>query len=128
MEFSQSLPVELHHSWTLETDPIEFSWSSSNPSTTPSDVDSAESYSTYQESPPSETLVETPLTPLGCDDGYFSRVREDETPLVAIMGIGYVGLRKNKRNSKLHLLELTFCVARSRKRLFASLQSHRLRR
>lgn len=102
MEFSQSLPTELRHSWALEArleDPVELSWSSSNPSTTPSDVDSAESYSTYQDSPLSETPVETPLTPLGCNDGYFSRVRDDEAAVVAVMGIGYVGLRKNKRYS-----------------------------
>lgn len=79
-------------SWNFETrleGPTSLSWSSSDTGSSHSDVDSAESHSTYQDSP----LTETPLeTPLSSTEGFFPHVTVSDSPVVAVLGVGYVGL------------------------------------
>jgi len=91
MDLSLPPPTTWDQSRKFESpleDSVSLSWSSSDTSSTHSDVDSAESNSIYQESPTPETPLETPL---GSTEGYFSHVKDNELPVVAVLGVGYVG-------------------------------------
>ena len=81
-------------SWSFHralTRPISRSWSSSDTSSSASQFDSTESNSTYQESPFTATPLETP--DVGRSESYFAaQVTAEDPPVVAVLGVGYVGL------------------------------------
>ncbi|KAL3421198.1 UDP-N-acetyl-D-glucosamine 6-dehydrogenase 1 [Phlyctema vagabunda] len=59
------------------------------------------------------TFQETPVSAYSNTEDYFSNVREDETPVVAVIGVGYVGLHLATAFSK-HYKVVAFDVSDTR--------------
>ena len=108
------LPTEpCGKSWSLSTsyeapEPVQEYASSSSSSR--SDVDSFESTSTLLESPFKDTSPDSPVPEL---EREFTQVSSSDTPVVAVIGVGYVGLHLVKAFSQ-HYKVIAFDVSQQR--------------